>query len=200
CPDPHVEDSLFRLAGVAGAMRFVGDTDDLVALPGPIGPDQEARGELVRRYLRCHGPSTAVTFADWAGISAGDTRRSFAALGDDAVAAGTGLLLRADVDRARDAACAGIRFLPPYDPYLLDRDRATLVPDRTAQRLLWRPAANPGVVLVDGMPVVAWRTKTQAGRRTVDLQPLAGAPAVDLELLHKEASVVLGTATPAGAR
>ena len=173
CPDPHVEDSLYRLAGVAGTMRFVGDTDDLVSIAED--PDRgEARRELVRRYLRSHGPSTAAAFAEWAGISVADARRS---LGDGTVAVEAG-------------DCAGVRFLPPYDPWLLDRDRATLVADAAARRLLWRPAANPGVVLVDAEPVAAWRTKTERGRLTLNLEPLPGAGPVESEALHHEAERV----------
>jgi hypothetical protein len=189
CPDPHVEDSLFRLAGVAGTMRFYGDSDDLVAMPeASASTSDEARRELLRRYLRCHGPSTPATFAAWAGIGVADAARSFAALGDDAVPA------------APATRCAGIRLLPPYDPYLLDRDRATLVPDRAGQRILWRAAANPGVVLVDAEPAAAWRTRTKAGRRTLDLQLLPGGPSVDMDAVQEEAAMVLGTTTLAVVR
>jgi hypothetical protein len=174
CPDPHVEDSLYRLAGVAGTMRFVGDSDDLVAVAEVTDRDA-ARCELVRRYLRCHGPSTAAAFAEWAGISVADARQS---LGDGTV-----------VVEADD--CAGVRFLPAYDPWLLDRDRATLVPDAAARRLLWRPAANPGVVLVDAEPVAAWRTRTVRGRLTLHVEPLPGAGPVADEALHDEAERVL---------
>jgi hypothetical protein len=60
---------------------------------------------------------------------------------------------------------------------------ATLVVDAAARRVLWRPAGNPGVVLVDGEPAAAWR-------RRVKLDPLPGGPAVDLVDLHDEARSV----------
>jgi len=43
---------------------------------------------------------------------------------------------------------------------LEDRDRALLVPSRTAQKAVWRASGNPGVVLVDGEPVAIWRGST----------------------------------------
>ena len=177
CPDPHVEDSLFRLAGVRGAMRFVGATDDLVAMDGPVLSDEAARAELVRRHLRCYWPATPVTLAEWAGISPADAGRSLAALGEEPVPV-TNHVVR------------GVRFLPPYDPWLLDRDRAPLVPDRGARRVLWRAAGSPGVVLVDAEPAAAWRTHTKSGRLTLRLQPLAGGPALEEGAVQDEAQRV----------
>ena len=175
CPDPHVEDSLFRLAGVVGTMRFVGATDELVAMDPPALSDDEARAELVRRYLRCYGPATPAALAEWAGISVGDARRRLAGAGPVAVT---------------DDVVRGVRFLPAYDPWLLDRDRATLVPDAGARRVLWRAAGSPGAVLVDAEPAAAWRTSTNGGRLTLRLQPLAGGPAVDRGAVHDEAQRV----------
>ena len=175
CPDSHVEDSLFRLAGVSGAMRFVAATDDLVAMDGPVLTDGEARAELVRRYVQCYGPATPATLAEWAGISVDDARRS---------------LDKAAPVTVTDDAVRGVRCLPAYDPWLLDRDRATLVPDPGARRVLWQAAGNPGVVLVDAEPAAAWRTSTKGGRLTLRLQPLAGGPAVDRAAVHNEAQQV----------
>ena len=174
CPDPHVEDSLFRLAGVRGVMRFQRGTDDLVAMGEQALSDDEARRELVRRYLRCYAPATPATLADWMGISAADARRSLAALGDASITV-TGAVVR------------GVRFLPQYDPWLLDRDRATLVPDAGARRVLWRASGSPGVVLVDAEPAATWRTHTAGGRLTLRVQALAGGPALDAGAMQDEA-------------
>lgn len=174
CPDPHVEDSLFRLAGVVGVMRFAGGSDDLVAMGAPALSDGEARRELVRRYLRCYSPAAPATLAEWMGVSAADAGRSLAEAAPVTVA----------------GTVAGVRFLPAYDPWLLDRDRATLVPDAGARRVLWRAAGNPGAVLVDGEPAAAWRTQTTRHRLTLRLQPLAGGPALDVEAVQHEAQGV----------
>ena len=199
CPDPHVEDSLFRLAGVMGVMRFAGNTDDLVALGEPALAAEEARAELVRRYLRCYGPATPATLAAWTGISVDDARRSLAALGEAAVTVGGGYVLRGAGDRGSRETCAGVRFLPASDPWLLDRDRSTLVPDKAARQVLWRPAGSPGVVLVDGEAAAVWRTSTRGGRLTLRLVPLAGGPALDTGPVEEEAQVV-GVALGAAGR
>lgn len=175
CPDPHVEDSLFRLAGVRGVMRFAGSSDDLVGLGAPVLAAGGARRELVRRYLRCYSPATPATLAGWMGVSVDDARRSLAEAAPVAV---TG------------DAVAGVRFLPPYDPWLLDRDRATLVPDAGARRVLWRAAGSPGVMLVGAEPAAAWRTSTKGGRLTLRVEPLAGGPALDADAVQNEAQRV----------
>lgn len=38
----------------------------------PAVDPEDARAELLRRYLRCYGPSTRGDFAAWLGIKAGD--------------------------------------------------------------------------------------------------------------------------------
>lgn len=177
CPDPHVEDSLFRLAGVRGVMRFLRGTDDLVATGPPALSTEDARAELVRRYLRCYGPATPATLAEWMGISVADARRSLAALGDVP-------------DPVSGAVVRGVRFLPPSDPWLLDRDRTTLVPDPAARAVLWRASGSPGLVLVDAEPAAAWRTRTASGRLTLRLQSLPGCPAPEPGPMQDEAQRV----------
>ena len=155
CPGPHVEDALFRLAGI----RFHRATDALAAPQAAEGP---WRSELVRRYLSCYGPSTPKALAAWAGISEADACGSLEALAAETSRATidgrpAGVLLTADCEKAAAASVSGERFLPPYDPYLEDRDRATLVPSRETQKLVWRASGNAGVVLVDGEVVALWR-------------------------------------------
>lgn len=196
CPDPHVEDSLFRLAGVCGAMRFDGE-DMLVGVePGACGSPDACRAELVRRYLRAHGPSKPAALAAWAGVSVADARASLDAMPGDVVPVrvdgrDAGVLLRADAEGAATAHVEGVRFLPPFDPFLLDRDRALLVPARGAQKVVWRASGNPGVVLVDAEPVATWRTR----KRELVIEPLDPGRPLDPARLEDEASRITGAAS-----
>lgn len=104
--------------------------------------------------------------------------------------AGAAVLLQADLDRVGSADVHGVRFLPPFDPYLLDRDRSTLVADKAARQTVWRAVGNPGVVLADAEPVATWRSGTRAGRVTLTVDHLAGAPAFDVKRLREEAQLV----------
>lgn len=209
CPDRHVEDLLFRLAGVAGAFCFHGATEDLVrtdqylAEPPTFGDRDAARAALVRRYLRAYGPATANGIAGWLNVPPSDVRESLAALGDEVVDAaidGTkaGCVLRGDVERIESATAArGVRFLPPYDPYLEGRERATLLPDREDQKRVWRSSGVPGVVLVNGEPAGTWRTKTDRRVVRVVVEPFGPALPADIDDLTDEAHV-LATALERG--
>jgi len=100
-----------------------------------------ARAALVRRYLRLYGPSTADDLAAWAGVSPAYARRIWAAVGRELLeveyAGRTCHLLASDEKAlARAGPPAGIRLVPPYDPYLQQRDRATAVPDTAASTRL----------------------------------------------------------------
>lgn len=184
CPDPHVEDSLFRLAGVHGAMRFHRCDDVLVAVEsGPAAPPAVLRAQFVRRYLSCYGPSTPTALAAWAGIGQADAKRSMDALREELVQVtvdgrAAGVLLEQDGPGAATVVHS-VRLVPPFDPFLLDRDRDLLVPDRAAQRVVWRASGNPGVVVVNGEPVATWRTRKRSGRSDVLVDPLEPASPVD---------------------
>ena len=56
--------------------------------------------------------------------------------------------------------------------------------------MLWRAAGSPGMVLVNGRPAAAWRTRTKSGRLTLRLQPLAGGPELDAAMVQDEAQRV----------
>jgi hypothetical protein len=163
----------------------------------PTGAE-EARAELVRRYLRCHGPSTPAQFAAWCGIGRADARRSLSAESAGTLEIGKGAYLLADdVDVLASAADGvsladpSVRLVPPRDPWLFDRDRSTLVPDDALRRRVW--TANPvdGLVLVDGEGVASWRAKKQAGgvMRIVVESSHALDPAV-VDVVREEAEAI----------
>jgi hypothetical protein len=107
----------------------------------------------VRRYLHCHGPSTPGAFAEW-------TLRS-----------------PADADALADPPSAdGVRLLPTQDPFLQQRDRATLLPDPALRRRPWRPVGGPGLLLLDGRPAATWRFQVHRERLRVTVEPFGTLP------------------------
>lgn len=144
----------------------------LTALDSHAAPDG---GELVRRYLRCFGPSKVEHFAEWAGVAGSQAEEQWRLLAGDLIEVhveGRGTWLHRD-----DAPTLlsppqpkGLCFLPPHDPYLALRDRATIVAERTWQRELWRTSGNPGVVVADGEVVAAWRPKASRTRLDVTIE------------------------------
>ena len=185
CGARHVHEMLFRMVGVRGVFvvsragkdtRYVRTDQWLGATPD--GDRVGARAELLRRYLGCYGPSTAEHFAAWAGIATGDARRSWDGVADQLVAVdldgGRAWLHAADVARLESPASpTRVRLLPPYDSYLDQRDRATLVPNKALHRRLWRIIGNPGVVLADGQIVGLWRPRKQGKRLIVTVETVA---------------------------
>lgn len=210
CPDPHVEDLLFRLAGMAGAFCFAGASEDLVLTEKAIGraPDHRdaaartaARAEVVRRYVRAFGPGTANGFAGWLNVPPADARQSFGALAHELVDVAvdgdkkSGVVLAADADRFTErggavAGAAGVRFLPAYDPFLESRERASLLPDREQQKRVWKSSGVPGALLLDGELVATWRTKTARTRVDVVVEPLGPALPGEDELVAEAAVTV----------
>jgi hypothetical protein len=184
CDVHHVPDQLLRLAGTAGVYVYGwphGSRQTLMAaniwLNGPVGGDvPEARLELARRFVHAYGPASPRHLAAWTGMSATDARDRFASLGDELMdvrldGAPT-VVLAEDIDMLDDPPLAGgARLLPAGDPFLAQRDRATLLPDKARQRAVWRPVGSPGVVLMTGHPVATWRAQVAGGRLRVTVDP-----------------------------
>ena len=195
CGSVHIVQGLFDLAGEFGFWRQE-RADGLrlyIAVDEP--PDAGARAdaarrELVRRYLACYGPSTPTHFAEWCGIGVADAARRLATAGT--VEIGTRRYLLAE-DRERfesPPVARGVRLLAPRDPYLLDRDRSTLVPDRGRQREIWRATPIDGVVLVDGVAAGLWRAKKSARRLAVHVTAFGALTKAAVAALRKEAAAI----------
>ncbi len=153
-------------------------SDEWLGAPVGQGNAGQARAELVRRYLRCYGPSTPEHLAEWAGIGRGQAARAWALVQQELVevriGGRTGWLHHRDMASfTSPPAAQGVRFLPPHDPYLQMRDRSLFVPDRAVQRHIWRPAGSPGVVLLEGQLVATWRARKVGERLRVAVEALA---------------------------
>ena len=208
CRAHHPDETLFRLVGVRGVYCFAGSDAraDRAAAIARLdqwlgGPPLESRGreaaraELLRRYLRCYGPSRPVDFAGWAGLGAADARSSFedlsAGLTEVEADGRPGWLLADDLRALADPpAASGARLLPANDPYLLLRDRETLVSDGELRGRLWRPQAGPGAVLVDGRFAGLWRSRRRGRVREVTVEPVGRLPAAARAAVEEEAQVL----------
>jgi hypothetical protein len=82
---------------------------------------------------------------------------------------------------------SGVRLLPVQDPYLQQRDRATLPEDDRARRKLWQPVRGPGGVLVDGNVVGTWRARTAGNRLMVTVEPFDRLPRGARKAIEDEA-------------
>jgi hypothetical protein len=207
CGSRHIHESLFRLPGAVGIsciaprsgreVRYV-RVDEWLGREVPAVGSAAARAagrDLLRRFLRCYGPATPGDFADWTRISAADARQRFTELADDLQEVSwdgqTGSVLRDDIDELRGARTpSGVRLLPPNDPYLLVRDRATLIPDPAKRKVVWPSLGAPGTLVVDGEIVATWRSQKKGTVLRVQIsyfdRPIARAAA----LIEQEAQLL----------
>jgi hypothetical protein len=134
-------------------------------VPAPDVSPRDAQLELARRHLRVFGPSSAGSFAKWAGIGTRAAAAAFAALESELLAAstpiGAGWLLASDEEaiRAAPAAPAEARLLPSGDAYYLlwGADRELLIPEPSRRAELWTSRVWPGAVLLAGEVRGTWR-------------------------------------------
>ena len=134
-------------------------------VPAPDVDPLDAGAELARRYLHIYGPTTAKSFAGWAGIRPRSSATSFDAVAAELLAVRTPIgdawILAADEPSFLRAPHqpAPARLLPSGDAYwvLQGADRDLLVPDETRRPLLWTPRVWPGALLIDGEIVGTWR-------------------------------------------
>jgi hypothetical protein len=157
-----------RYAATTGTLliRWGGARQATLRLVPP--PDVEplaARVELARRFLHVFEPSTAASFAEWAGIGPAQGRAAFEALAGELAPVSTPIgdewILASDEAtlRAPAAPAAPARLLPSGDAYYLLQgvDRELLVPEPDRRAALWTSRVWPGAVLVAGEIVGTWR-------------------------------------------
>ena len=168
---------LGRVIRVGNAMRYAAPTGTVAirwdgaraptvwTVPAPKIEPADARRGLARRYLHVFGPTTAESFARWAGISRRSGAEAFASLESSLLSVRSPLgdewLLAEDEPEmlADEATAAPARLLPSGDAYfLLDgAERELLVPRKDQQQRLWTPRVWPGALVVEGEIRGTWR-------------------------------------------
>ncbi|GGJ99880.1 hypothetical protein GCM10010123_32200 [Pilimelia anulata] len=185
CGATHPGEMLFRLAMLPAALELTPDTappvlrriPKLRANPfGTLGDRAAPRFDVVRNYLRFHGPATPKEVAAFLDAPLRDVQRLWP---DDAVPVSVrddprrGLAMLADdLPALADATPVRgeLRLVGPYDAYLQGRDRDLLLPDGTRHKTLWAVIGRPGGVLVDGEVAGVWRPRTSGKRFALAVQ------------------------------
>ncbi|MTD55084.1 DNA glycosylase AlkZ-like family protein [Amycolatopsis pithecellobii] len=175
CQATHILEQVMRLAAIHGGARLEAGVNPATLAPiagrGRLRttPDVAAATEVVARYLSLHGPATASEAAGFIGTTVTTVKKMWPSSLAEARFEGRKTFLPvSDMDLLSNPPEPGVvRLLPPWDPYLQSRDRATIVPDKARQREIWKILGNPGAVLVDGEVAGVWRTKA-GGRKRLD--------------------------------
>jgi hypothetical protein len=165
CQSHHARRGLLSVAALEGRLCIAGRegrqntfarTDQWIELDEP----DDARAELVRRYLHHLGPSKPADLAAWAGIAPSHARELWKAVEPELAQVGAAFMLAEDAGVEPEPA-RGVRLIGPGDPLLNARDRENLIPDTALRKRVWRPIGSPGVVLSDGRPAGLWRARKQ---------------------------------------
>jgi Winged helix DNA-binding domain len=204
CATRHVEQTLYGFAALRGAHctvpedRRTAPADQLLGRRLHRRSARAARDELTRRLLRAHGPLDARDLAWLLVVPEPDARATLQRLSDELAPVDyegrPGWLHVDDAASVGGAApVEGVRLVPPSDPLLTTRDRATIAPSEAAQQFVWRVVAPSGVVLVDGAVVAAWRARKLAPRGgvlEVAVTPFARWPARRWRPVEAEAAAL----------
>lgn len=141
-------------------------------------PEETARVELLRKYLRAYGPATLHDFAHWAGLPAPQVRPLREALGEELCEVSLDgrqcLLFRDDLGLFGKASSTegSVRLLPHFDPYLLaHREKDHLLDSRHYKRVYRNQGWISPVVLVDGAVAGIWSYKTKGRKLLVNIEP-----------------------------
>lgn len=84
-----------------------------------------------------------------------------------------------------------VRFLPPHDPYMQQRDRQVLAADKKLQRTTWRTVGRPGVVLLIGEIAAVWRPEKRGRRQKLNVTPIVTLAQPARSLFEAEAQTLV---------
>ena len=197
CQSHHVHPSLWRATGVRGVLAVAERRGRVTVFGAPPAGDAvaDAPAELARRFFGAYGPATAAELAAWGGIAPSHARDLIDRIEgelDEVGFAGRRALIRATdaAALASPPAASGVRLLPPFDPYLDQRDRDTLFPDPELRSRARTGIGNPGVLLVDGDIAGLWRPAKKGKRLLVTVEPVTRAARAAADAILAEAEIV----------
>jgi Winged helix DNA-binding domain len=153
---------------------------------------EEARREVVRRFLAAYGPATADELGRWLGFRVG-LKRLLQEVEDELaeveVAGSRAWLLAGDLDALKRASAPkSVRLLPAFDPYVVGSRPRGLLVDPEHEPKIFRPQAwfSP-VVLVGGRAVGVWQRERRGSRLEVRIEPFARLSAATRRAIAQEA-------------
>lgn len=134
----------------------------------PAAPEGGERA-LARKFLHCYAPARPEWLARWLGCGPAQAARLWGAAGELAPVEFAGRQAWALAEDLPGLLSPPepedpLLLLSGHDPYLDQRDRATLTGDKARQRLLWPTVGQPGAVLWEGEAAGLWRA-VKKGRR-----------------------------------
>lgn len=145
---------------------------------------QEASSQLVRKYLHCYGPASVDTFVSWLGCSGKQGRRMWKTVSEEmepVSMSGKKAFILSE-DRARLFSPVSFKreliLLGSHDPYLDQRDRLILQPDKAFHKEIWKTVTNPGAILYRGEVIGVWTGKKKNKGLEVNMTLWSNSPEI----------------------
>ena len=161
----------FRGKGVFGAREGIYPTFTSPArwLGRSLPNHPDGVRELVRRFLRCYGPTQVSDFQSWLGCSPRQAKRLWGGIEDELAPVELDGKRRWVLAEDLDLLTQGeegerLLLLGPHDPYLDLRDRDLILPDKARQRQGWKTVGNPRAVLLGGRVIGLWTVRTRGDK------------------------------------
>lgn len=130
-----------------------------------LNREGDATKKLVRKFLHCYGPATVDSFITWLGCSGKQGRRMWNSIAGEmepvVVSGKKTFLLSADRENlfSQPSFERELLLLGGHDPFLDQRDRTVLQPDKALHKHIWKLIANPGAVIYQGGIIGTWTSK-----------------------------------------
>ena len=145
----------------------------------------EARTELLRRFLSSFAPVSADDYERWLG-SVRRVREPWDALADELVEIEPKrFVLAADVEKL-SARPKGVNVLGGFDPYVLFPHNDRPVPDEHRDRVYRTAGWISQVIVVRGRAVGVWTHKKKGGTLELALEPFAPLSATTARAVERE--------------
>lgn len=130
-----------------------------------LSTGDDAGKKIVRKYLHCYGPTTADTFVSWLGCSGQQGIRLWKSILEETepvtVSGKKAFILSKDREQllSPPSCQRELLLLGGHDPYLDQRDRFILQPDKSLHKQIWKLVSNPGAVVYQGEVIGIWTSK-----------------------------------------
>lgn len=188
CGATHVWESTFRMSALQGGLDLEPGTSPPVLRRIPRftpslfrtpGSEAGERFDVVRNYLRFHGPARPHDVAGFLDAPVREIKEHWpedalpVVLPDLPEVKGERFVLEGDAESlAGPAERSGtLRLLGPYDGYVQLRERASLVGDAGRAKELWRTLGRPGAVALDGEVIGTWRPRSAGRKLNITWEP-----------------------------
>ena len=153
---------------------------------------QAQPSRIVEKFLHCYGPATVQDFARWSGCGLPHAKRLWALTEEERVEIEVegqrGWMLEADLDLlvSLPPEESKIQLLGPHDPFLDLPQRSWILPDKAAQKKVWRTVGSPGVLLKDTRIVGFWNARVQREKAAVQVTLWESLNEAEHSCIHRE--------------